>query len=34
MAMTGHTEIQPLLCHVIEAVAVVTALAVTVVSCY
>jgi len=30
----GHTEIQPLLCHVAEAVAVITGLAMRVVSCY
>ena len=30
----GHTEIQPLLCCVAEAVAVMTGLAVQVVSCY
>ena len=30
----GHTEIQPLLCRVAEAVAVMTGLAVQVVSCY
>jgi len=30
----GHTEIQPLLCCVAEAVAVMTGLAVWVVSCY
>ena len=29
----GHTEIQPLLCHVAEAVAVLTGLAVGVMSC-
>ena len=29
----GHTEIQPLLCHVAEAVTVMTGLAVRVVSC-
>jgi len=29
----GHTEIQPLLCHVAEAVAVMTGLAVRVTSC-
>ena len=29
----GHTEIQPLLCHVAEVVAVMTELAVRVVSC-
>jgi len=30
----GHTEIQPLLCHVAEVVAVMTGLAMRVVSCY
>jgi len=30
----GHTEVQPLLCHVAEAVAVMTGLVVGVVSCY
>jgi len=30
----GHTEIQPLLCRVAEAVAVMNGLAVLVVSCY
>jgi len=30
----GHTEIQPLLCHVADVVAVMAGLAVRVVSCY
>ncbi len=30
----GHSEIQPLLCRIPETVAVMTALAVQVVSCY
>ena len=30
----GHTEIQPLLCRVVEAVAVMTRLSVQVVSCF
>ena len=34
MQEAGHTEIQPLLCRVAEAVAVMTGLAVQVVSCY
>ena len=39
MTVTGikeaeHKEIQPLLCHVVEAVTVMTGLAMQVVSCY
>jgi len=30
----GHTEVQPLLCRVAEAISVMTGLAVRVVSCY
>jgi len=30
----GHTEIQPLLCHVAEAAAVMTGLAMQFMSCY